>query len=80
MRHLRETTKPRPPQAVHFTPAEQAGISERRACHVIGQARSTQRHDPVIRNDEQMLTAEVIRLSGQVIVASPLFCNVRDGR
>jgi putative transposase len=32
---------------------------------VIGQARSTQRHAPILRDDEQVLTAEVIRLAGQ---------------
>lgn len=32
---------------------------------MIGQCRSIQRHDPVLRDDEQVLTAEFIRLAGQ---------------
>ena len=39
------------------------GVSERRACQVIGQARSTQRRKHKIRNDEAALTESVIRLA-----------------
>ena len=39
------------------------GVSERRACEVIGQARSTQRRKHKIRNDEAVLTESVIRLA-----------------
>ena len=38
-------------------------VSERRACAVIGQPRSTQRRRPVVRDDEDALTAAVIRLA-----------------
>ena len=38
-------------------------ISERRACRVVGQARSTQRHRPRWRDDEAALTAAIIRLA-----------------
>jgi putative transposase len=39
------------------------GISERRACRVIGQPRATQRHRPARRGDEKYLRDEVIRLA-----------------
>jgi transposase InsO family protein len=38
-------------------------ISERRACTVIGQPRATQRRRPIIRDDEEALTAAIIRLA-----------------
>ena len=41
------------------------GISERRACQGVGQARSTQRRKHKIRNDEAVLTESVIRLATQ---------------
>ena len=40
-------------------------VSERRACSVIGQHRSTQRKTPVIKPDEDALTADIIRLASQ---------------
>ena len=40
-------------------------MSERRACRVIGQARSTQRRDPVKRGDEDALTRAIIRLASE---------------
>ena len=39
------------------------GISERRACNVINQPRSTQRREPVKRDDEDALTQAIIRLA-----------------
>ena len=39
-------------------------ISERRACRVLGQSRTTQRYEPVTRDDEDALTA-IVRLAGQ---------------
>ena len=39
------------------------GVSERRACRVLGQARSTQRRRPKIRSDEVPLTARMIQLA-----------------
>jgi transposase InsO family protein len=44
---------------------EQLSVSERRACRVLGQARSTQRHRPRIRDDEERLTARIIELAGE---------------
>ena len=38
-------------------------VSERRACRVLGQARTTQRHSPHIRNDEERLVARIIELA-----------------
>jgi len=38
-------------------------VSERRACAVIGQPRTTQRRPPIIRDDEEALTAAIIRLA-----------------
>lgn len=41
------------------------GISERRACLVIKQSRSTQRRQPVKRDDEDALTQAIIRLASE---------------
>ena len=41
------------------------GVSERRVCRVIDQPRSTQRDDPVVRDDEACLRAEIIRLASK---------------
>jgi putative transposase len=41
------------------------GVSERRVCRVIDQPRSTQRDDPVVRDDEECLRAEIIRLASK---------------
>lgn len=40
-------------------------MSERRACRVIKQARSTQRREPVRRDDEDALTQAIIRLASE---------------
>ncbi|WP_439620782.1 IS3 family transposase [Hyphomonas sp.] len=42
---------------------EELGVSERRACRVIGQHRSTQRKQPIQRDDEDALTSTIIRLA-----------------
>jgi putative transposase len=39
------------------------GVSERRACRVVGQARSTQRRRPEVRDDEDALTRRIIQLA-----------------
>jgi len=39
------------------------GVSERRVCRAIGQPRSTQRYDPIIKGDEELLSGEIIRLA-----------------
>jgi putative transposase len=39
-------------------------VSERRACRVLGQARAVQRHTPIIRGDEDRLTARIVELAG----------------
>lgn len=41
----------------------QLGVPERRACRVIGQARTTQRRDPTIKDDEPRLVARIIELA-----------------
>ena len=41
------------------------GVSERRACRVLGQHRSTQRHVPRGREDEERLVADMIELARQ---------------
>jgi putative transposase len=38
-------------------------VSERRACRVLGQARSTQRRRPKVRDDEDALTGRIIQLA-----------------
>jgi putative transposase len=39
------------------------GVSERRVCRVMGQPRTTQRYDPTIKDDEDVLRAEIVRLA-----------------
>jgi putative transposase len=41
------------------------GISERRACRVLDQARSTQRHEPSVRDDESRLVARIVALASE---------------
>jgi hypothetical protein len=41
------------------------GISERRACRVLGQHRSTQRKTPTPPDDEVALTADIIKFARQ---------------
>lgn len=38
-------------------------VSERRLCRVLGQARSTQRRKPVVRDDEDALTRRIVELA-----------------
>lgn len=38
-------------------------VSERRLCRVIGQARSTQRRKPILRDDEDALTRRIVELA-----------------
>ncbi len=42
---------------------QRLGVSERRACRVLGQARSTQRRSPTARPDEAALRHDVVRLA-----------------
>jgi putative transposase len=42
---------------------ETLGVSERRACLVLGQPRSTQRHDACVPDDEPRLVVEIVRLA-----------------
>ena len=42
---------------------EKMDISEGRACRVLGQARSTQRRGPKVRDDEDGLTGRIIKLA-----------------
>jgi len=44
---------------------EKHPVTERRACHVLGQPRTTQRYQPLVRNDEGLLTSAIVRLAGQ---------------
>ena len=39
---------------------ERLGVSERRACRAISQPRSSQRHRPRIRDDEEALRADIV--------------------
>jgi putative transposase len=43
--------------------ARHLGVSERRACAVLGQHRSTQRREPRAPGDEARLTAEIVELA-----------------
>ena len=40
-------------------------VSERVACRIVGQSRSTQRYQPLLRDDEDALTQAIISLAGQ---------------
>lgn len=42
---------------------DRLGVSERRACRVLGQARSTQRHERIVPDDEERLTEEIVDLA-----------------
>ena len=42
-----------------------AGISERRACRTIGQPRSTQRKPRVMRDEEAVLSAAIVKLASE---------------
>ncbi len=44
---------------------DKLGVSERRACRVLGQHRTTQRHVPRGREDEERLVADMIELARQ---------------
>ena len=39
------------------------GISERRACKLLEQPRSTQHHEPLVKDDEQALTNDIVGLA-----------------
>jgi transposase InsO family protein len=43
---------------------ERIDVSERRACHVLGQVRSSQRYVPLLPDDEDALTRDIVRLAG----------------
>jgi putative transposase len=40
-------------------------VSERRACRVLGQPRSTQRYEPKVADDEELLVERVVELASQ---------------
>ena len=42
---------------------QELGASERRACRVLGQARSTQRKSPKVKEDEETLREDVVKLA-----------------
>lgn len=42
---------------------QELGVSERRACRVLGQARAVQRHTPQVRDDEDRLTGRIIEVA-----------------
>jgi putative transposase len=44
---------------------EKYPVSERRAFRVLGQSRTTQRYEPVMRDDQDALTAAIVRLADQ---------------
>jgi hypothetical protein len=44
---------------------QRLGLSERRACRVAGQNRSTQRHRPLVASDEEALRRRLRKISEQ---------------
>ena len=60
---------------------EELGVSERRACRVLGQHRSTQRRVPTGREDEERLVAdmtELVRQYGLPPMSGPLVVREPD--
>ena len=45
---------------------QRLGVSERKACRVLGQARSTQRRIPKRREDEEALRQDVVKVARTV--------------
>ncbi|MBU21882.1 MAG: IS3 family transposase [Acidobacteria bacterium] len=56
---------PRRRQAVAHVRRQLPGVSERRACRVLGQPRATERHPAVVLDDEPRLVARMIALATQ---------------
>jgi transposase-like protein len=57
-------------------------VSERRACTVLGQHRSTQMKPPKGREDEEWLTADIVKLArqyGDTAIARSLSCALQAG-
>ena len=46
---------------------ETLDLSERRVCRAMEQPRSTQRYEPLVADDEEQLTRDIVRLSATVI-------------
>ena len=44
---------------------QQLGVSERRACRVLGQTCSTQRREPKVQEDEEALREDMVKLARQ---------------
>jgi len=40
-------------------------VSERHACRVLGQPRTTQRYQRIVADDEELLRAAIVRLAGE---------------
>jgi len=40
-------------------------VTERHACRVLDQPRTTQRYQPIVADDEELLRAAIVRLAGQ---------------
>ena len=53
------------PRACINAVTERLKVSERRACRVLGQHRSVQRHQPKLRADEEALTGAITDLASQ---------------
>ena len=66
-RRPRKTSKPGGRRAAGHVREELGAqsVSERRVCKVLGQARSTQRREPYVPDDEPLLTKRIIDLATQ---------------
>ena len=40
-------------------------MTERHACRVLGQPRTTQLYQPIVADDEELLRAAIVRLAGE---------------
>ena len=56
------------------------GVSERRACRVLGQHRTTQRHVPKGKADEDRLVEDMIELAREYGPGLLLCCEMLVGR
>jgi putative transposase len=65
VRLLRETSEPLSSPCLLEHVVAEFGVSERKACRVLGQHRSTQRKIPTTADDEAALTADIVALAIQ---------------
>jgi putative transposase len=77
----KETSDPEPSRAAVMTLRERFGVSERRACRVVGQNRSTQRFDEVVPDGEEQRLRAWLRVHHSIAVCNICrFATANDSR